>query len=356
LLQVLIEVAAANATFYELHINDMAKICKELSTQEKFESGTRTLALEILCTILENEPKMVRKNKEVVDISIGICLNLMLDIETDSDWDKTYDDSVGENENFDAGQVGLNRLAENISAKKFLPVLMPKLKDLITGADWKMRHTAFIAMAQCSELFHENKQNKEQIFQGIVNGIKDSHYRVRSSAIHCLGIMCSDFGKKFVNKHSSNILDVFEAGIDETEHPRIQAHSAICIVNYAEKVSSKLFRPRLEQLLKKLFNLLNQPQKFVQISALCAVSECADNAKDQFVKYYNDFTAHLIRILEQAVGKDYIALRLEALCCLTHIGVAVGAKTFNNHAVKAMQISLPIIEQDGVEVVRILNS
>merc|ERR1719510_468959 len=168
--------------------------------------------------------------------------------------------------------------------------------------------------------------------------------------------MCSDFKKKFVNTYSGGILDIFEAGMGETDHPRIQAHSAICIVNFAECVSPKLLRPRLEQLLNKLFNLLNQPQKFVQENALSAVSECAENSKDQFVKYYDTFTAHLMRILQHALGEEYIPLRLEALRCLTHIGEAVGSRTFNSHAVQAMQLSLPIIEQDGVEVVRILGS
>jgi len=356
LLQVLIEIASENVTFFRQHISDLIKMCTALSTENNLEAGTKTLGLEILCTILENEPQMVRKNKEFINGTICICFNLMLGIEEDVEWDNTYGDSVEEDDNFDAGQVGLNRLSEYINAKKFLPVLMPKLKRLLTGEDWRMRHAGFVAMAQCCELFHENKQNKDQLFQGIENGMKDSHYRVRYTAIHCLGIMCSDFGKKFVNKFSSKILDIFEAGMGEDQHPRIQAHSAICVVNYAEKVSSKLLRPRLEQLLRKLVNLLGKPQNFVQENALGAISECADNAQDQFIKYYDDFTSHLMRILQQAVGEDYISLRLEALRCLTYIGIAVGAETFRNHAVQAMQISLPIIKQDGVEVVRILNS
>jgi len=356
LLQVFIEVASASATFYEEHINDVANICLALSTEAKFESGTKTLGLEVLCTILESQPQMVRKNKQFLDNSIRICLNLMLCIEDDSDWDKTYAESIEDDENFEAGQIGLNRLSENINASKFLPVLMPKLKELMNGNDWRMRHAAFVAMAQCCELFRENKQNNDLVFQSIVNGMADAHYRVRFSAIHCLGIMCSDFGTKFVNKWSSKILDIFEAGIDDSEHPRIQAGSAICVVNYAEKVASKLLRPRLEQLLNKLFNLLKQPQKFVQENALSALSECADNSKDQFVKYYNHFTEHLMRILQQAVDKEYLSLRLEALRCLTHIGEAVGAEKFKAHAIQAMQISLPMIEQDGVEVVRILDS
>ena len=48
---------------------------------------------------------MVRKNKEFINGTICICFNLMLGIKEDSEQDKTYDDSVEEDDNFDAGQV-----------------------------------------------------------------------------------------------------------------------------------------------------------------------------------------------------------------------------------------------------------
>jgi len=355
LLTVLIEIASANAVFYRDNMSDVVQICSALTTEKNFEPGVKSLGLEVLCSILENIPQIVRRNREFIEGTVRICFNLMLDIEEDTDWDNSYGNSVGDDENFDAGQVGLNRLSENINAKKFLPILMPKLSELITGTDWRMRHAGFIAMAQCCELFNENKQNGEELFQSIVGGMKDAHYRVRAAAIHCLGIMCSDFGKQFVNKFSSNILDIFEAGMDDIQHPRIQASAAMCIVNYTEMVSSKLLRPRLEQLVRKLVNLLSKPQKFLQENALCALSECAENAKDLFEKYYNDFTSHLMRILQEARSEEYVSVRLEALRCLSCIGNAVGAQTFNSHALQAMQISLQIIEQDGVEVSRILN-
>ena len=63
-----------------------------------------------------------------------------------------------------------------------------------------------------------------------------------------------------------------------------------------------------------------------------------------------------MRILQQAVDKEYLSLRLEALRCVTHIGEAVGAEKYKALAIQAMQISLLMIEQDGVEVVRILDS
>jgi len=85
LLTVLIDIAAANAVFYRENINDVGKICLALSTEKNVEPGVKSLGLEILCSILENAPQMVRRNMEFIDGIVRICFNLMLDIEEDAD-------------------------------------------------------------------------------------------------------------------------------------------------------------------------------------------------------------------------------------------------------------------------------
>jgi len=103
---------------------------------------------------------------------------------------------------------------------------------------------------------------------------------------------------------------------------------------------------------------LNQPniKKYVLENALTAIAEIAENAEKEFKKFYGTFTPPLMNILQNATAQDCLDLRLEALRCLTYIGVAVGAEMFSKEALSAMEMSLPIIKCDGVEVVRILNS
>merc|ERR1719510_2072910 len=127
--------------------------------------------------------------------------------------------------------------------------------------------------------------------------------------------------------------------MNDRANPRLQAHAAICVVNLAERISTKLLRPNLEKLLRRLFEVLSQPnaKKFVQENALSAVCEVADNAEKEFLKYYDVFAKPLITILSTAVGTDYIDLRLEALRCLTYIGQAVGPERFATDAMTAMQ-------------------
>jgi len=358
-LQVLVDVAADKAKFFRAHIDAITELMKQIGSTEEMDGDVRQLALEVLVSIIEKEPSMVRKNKVFIEVVIDVSLRLMMMMDDDKDeWNSLYDANVDDNECFDAGQVALNRLAENINKKRFVPILMPKLQQLISSSDWKCKHTAIIAIAQTCELMLEGKISKNELFKQVAPLMADAHHRVRYAVVHCVGIMCTDFGRKFVNKWNNQILEIFMSAMADSANPRLMAHSAICVVNWAERVSTKLLKPNLEKLLKQLFAMINEPNipRFCKENALGAVSEVADTAQDQFKKYYTPFVKALMNILQQATDADYLDLRLEAFRALTYIGVAVGASTFGNEAMTAMQISLPIVRMDGVEVARILNS
>merc|ERR1719361_731133 len=145
--------------------------------------------------------------------------------------------------------------------------------------------------------------------------------------------------------------------MDDTSNPRVQAHAAICVVNLAERLSTKMLRPNLERLLQKLFSVLNQNNapKFLQENVLSAVCEVADNAKTEFLKYYDTFMPPLTNILEQATSDEYIGLRQEALRAGSYIGMAVGKEKFAPIAVQALQLSMSIVQSEQ-EVTRVLNS
>jgi len=85
LLQVLIEIASTKAIFFRKHLNDLGKLCQAISVEGKYPPGTKILCLEILCSILESEPQMVRQDKAFIDVTALICFNLLLNIERDSD-------------------------------------------------------------------------------------------------------------------------------------------------------------------------------------------------------------------------------------------------------------------------------
>jgi len=359
LLQILVDIAHDEPKFFAGSINELIPIMEQVGMSDQIDEDTRQLALELLLTIVEKDPPLVRKNQHFVETTVKLGLQLMLVLEDveQEEWNSEYDHNVDDSPCFDAGQVSLCRLSEEISSKKFLPILLPRIQELLSNNNWVCKHAGLVAIAQTCELISGAGVDKDELFERCASFIKDPNYRVRYATVHCLGIMCTDFGKKFVNKWHNHILNVFMSAMDDRANPRQQAHAAICVVNLAERLSNKMLRPNLERLLKKLFDLLNQNNapKFVQENALSAVCEVADNAKSEFTKYYDTFIPPLMKILRAATSDDYIGLRQEALRCISYIGLAVGKQKFGPQAIDAMKLSLPIMQSEQ-EVTRVLNS
>merc|ERR1719195_864330 len=274
IIQIFVDIAHDEPKFFAACINDLCPVMEKVGMSDSVDEDTRQLALELLLTIVEKHPPLVRKNQMFVETVIKLGLQLMLVLEDidQPEWNSEYDHNVDDSPCFDAGQVSLCRLAEEISTKKFLPILLPKIEQLLSNNNWVCKHAGLVAIAQTCELISGAGVNKDELFERCASFIKDPNYRVRYATVHCLGIMCTDFGKKFVNKWHNHILNVFMSAMDDKVNPRQQAHAAICVVNLAERLSTKMLRPNLEKLLKKLFDVLNTPNapKFVQENALSA--------------------------------------------------------------------------------------
>lgn len=361
LLQILVDIASDKPKLYKGCINEIIPIMEQIGMNENFDEDCRLLSLELLITLIEKQPSMVRRNQAYIETVVKVALQLMLSVEEPSpeEWNSEYDHKkvVDQSPCFDQGQVTLCRLAVEISIKKYLPILLPKMEQLMGHNAWKCKHAGLIAVAQTCELICQGGINKESIFERVAQFAKDQHFRVRYATVHCLGIMCTDFGKKFVNKFHNQILDIFMQCMDDRANPRLQAHAAICVVNLAERLSQKMLRPNLEKLLHKLFSVLNQNNapKFLHENVLSAICEVADNAKSEFLKYYDTFMPPLIQILENCTSDDFIGLRQEALRAVSYIGMAVGKEKFGPVAIRALQLSMSIVQSEQ-EVTRVLNS
>merc|ERR1719495_2066033 len=123
---------------------------EQIGVSDQIEEDSRQLALEVLITIVEKRPALVRKNQVFIETVIKVALQLMLvlDDKDHEEWNSEYDHNVDDSPCFDAGQVALCRIAEEISTKKFLPILLPKVEQLLSQNSWMCKHAGLVAIAQ----------------------------------------------------------------------------------------------------------------------------------------------------------------------------------------------------------------
>lgn len=359
-LEVFVEIAESQPKFLKKNILDCVTGMIGISANTDLEDATRHLALEFLLTVAENAQSTAKKIPQFVDKVVPIALQMMLEIECDTqeelyEWEnQEEDDEDTEITNYDVGEEALDRLAIALGrvqpgseCGELVQVLFARIKEMIANADWKHRHAALMAISQSGEGCEKKmKEELHSIVNMIVQHFGDAHPRVRWAAINTVGQMCTDFGPDLQQQLHAKVLPALILTMDDP-CKRVQAHAAAAIINFCEHCERKTLKDYLPGLLSKLNELLQRNVRRVAEQAVTAIASVADVAEADFEDYYEHFMPPLINLL-RVEGKDYRMLRGKAMECISLIGVAVGKEKFGTHAKSVMELF--IASQQGVEL------
>ena len=97
--------------------------------------------------------------------------------------------------------------------------------------------------------------------------------------------------------------------------------------------------PYLDELLKRLLALLQNPKRYVQEQALSTIATIADSAEAAFGKYYDTLMPLLISVLNQPDhAKENRLLNAKAMECASLIALAVGKERLGEDAMQLVRI------------------
>lgn len=153
LLKVLIELAESTPKYLRPQLQQIFELCMKVFSNADIMDSWRHMALEVMVTLSENAPSMVRKvaDKYVVAL-IPLVLTMMTDIDEDNDWGTC--DEIIEDDN-DANNVvaesALDRLACGLGGKMILPLIVHNIPAMLSHPDWKQRHAALMAISAAGE-------------------------------------------------------------------------------------------------------------------------------------------------------------------------------------------------------------
>ncbi|CAG8626806.1 8999_t:CDS:10, partial [Acaulospora morrowiae] len=306
---------------------------------ESFEDGTRQTALELLLTLSETSPSMMRKVPDFCSQIIPISLKMMTELDDTEEWYTTDDLEDDDNdENYVIGEHAMDRLARNLGGKAVLPIAFNYIPVMLGSPKWEERHAALMAISAIGEgcvKIMESELGK--IIDLVLPFLRDPHPRVRYAACNAVGQMSTDFQdslqRKFHHPVLTNLIPVMGS-----PEPRVQAHAAAALVNFCEAADKSILEPYLDTIFEKLLVLLNSGRTYVQEQAITSIAIVADSAEDRFVKYYSAIMPLLINVLRNAHQKEYRLLRGKAMECASLIALAVGKEIFASNAEEFIQL------------------
>ncbi|KAG9306967.1 hypothetical protein G9A89_000881 [Geosiphon pyriformis] len=304
-----------------------------LMKDKSLEDGTRQTALELLLTLSEASPSMMRKTPDFCAQVIPIALEMMTELEDFEDWYTTDDLEDDDNdENYVIGEHAMDRLARHLGGKAVLPITFQYIPTMLGSERWVQRHAALMAISAIGEgCIKIMKDELGKIIELVSPYLRDPHPRVRYAACNAIGQMSTDFQdtlqKKFHQLVLTHLIPVMAA-----PEPRVQAHAAAALVNFCEAADKSILEPYLDTIFERLLVLLNSGRTYVQEQAITTIATVADSAEDRFVKYYSAIMPLLINVLRNAHQKEYRLLRGKAMECASLIALAVGKETFATNA------------------------
>ncbi|XP_060518606.1 importin-5 [Cylas formicarius] len=367
LLKVLIDLAENTPKFLRPQLLGIYDICISLFNETSALDSWRTLALEVMVTLAEVAPAMVRKHAaRYMEQLVPLILQFMADLEEEEGWAES-DELLDEDNDCNnvVAEAALDRLACGLGGKVILPLVTANIPQMLASPDWKQRHAALMAISAIGEgclkqmepMLPQIMDGVPGVMEGVVRYFHDPHPRVRYAACNAIGQMASDFAPVFEKKFHDRVVPGLLMLLDDNSNPRVQAHAGAAMVNFAEDCPKHILSGYLEPLMAKLEGiltskvkeLLEKGTKLVLEQVVTTIASIADTAEDEFVTYYDRLMPCLKYIIENANKQEYKLLRGKAIECVTLIGVAVGTAKFSSDATQVMDMLLKT-HGNGIEL------
>jgi len=352
--QHLIEIAEAAPLCLRPAITQIMQLSITYMTESTgLESELRFSALELVVSLMENAPVMVKKRASAYIKPIILrILAFMSSIDDDPEWYTTCSNDKDEDEPDAIGESALDRISNALGGKVLLPILIDELTEMLRRPEWQARHAALMAFSCAGEGCRDQLMRVlDRIVNGILSFLGDPHPRVRHAACNAIGQMATDFSPDFENKFHGQVIPALCRLLVDFSNIRVQAHSACAMINFFEECPQEILAMYLDPITEHIELALStymsegiprdEGKLFVVENIIVALSSVADSSAESFIKYYEKFMPCLKFIIKNSTGNDDLrVLRGKAIESISLIGMAVGKEKFCADASDVMQMLL----------------
>ncbi|KAI5991786.1 armadillo-type protein [Pisolithus marmoratus] len=308
------------------------------AAEDEDKEQVRRAALELMVSLSEARPAMVRQIDGWTPAIVRACLEGMAELPEDGldTWLETdpSDDAIDETYPHVYDQA-LDRLASALGGKEILPPAFQHIPSMLVNYDWRQRYAGLMAIAAIAEGTSKIMQIElGKVVDLVTPTFKDGHPRVRYAACQCLGQLCTDLEEIIQEKYHQQLFAALIPTLEAPEH-RVHAHAAAALINFCEGVEHDTLVPYLDPIVERLLRMLNanseqgkQEKRYCQEQAITSLAMVADASETTFAKHYASIMPLLLNVLRNANSADHRKLRVKAMECAGLIAVAVGRDIF----------------------------
>ena len=349
-LTALVDLASAAPIFFRDAMPVLSDMMLLIASTVQLEFDTRAHAVELLLTLAERAPALVRRHPNVVQRLVPITFEMLCAVDdaddaTGAGWARgAYDDAIDDDEDALAGEEALERLTAKLSSTVLSPALA-LASQFLSQPEWVRQRAALAAIARIAD--GNAKAFKSQlgaVMPAVVEMLRAvRHPRVVYQAVQLVGRLAENYAGHFQETHHAAVVPALCALLaDGACCHRVRGHAAAAVTSFAnpQACTPECLAPHLDRLLESLCTVLQTGSSAVQEEALGAVANVAHVTEADFSKFYPSFMPGVKSILQHtaATSRQHVKLRGRALECVSLIGEAVGPEMFRADATEVMHL------------------
>lgn len=299
------------------------------------DSNLKIEAVESLIFVLERYPDLVHNNNDRLQKVIELIFMMMMDIDNDvdEDWKSPpdgFNDDLEEDDDQKLVKLGMDyidRLITHIGKDFMLKFLSQTVNKMLVDPNWKMRHTAIMAISQVGEYMLDNFDEVAPIITILANNIGDENPRIRYACCHCIGQFADDLSPEFQKKFHQLFFQIVVPRLDDNI-PRVVAHALAALTNFLESSSNEQIQPYFETLCQKIIHWLMNGIVYVREACLSTLSALCEGAPDLFRSVLDQVINTVFTVLRSIDKPEHSELKGNAIECATIIAKVYGEETF----------------------------
>ena len=338
--------------------NDIICFALGLVAKEDVNDENKQLALEVIITLVETFPGLIRKlasNSQKNGINdpitgtIQACIHFIEQVDDDDEWlSLDQEDDTEYTSNTLTGEANIDRLACALRGGCILPRLTEILPAKLGSSNWQERYAGLSAISAVAEGCNQQMSKiLPDVLRQVVQFTGDSHGRVRYAAANCLGQLAIDFQEKFCKMSHDKVVPALCNLLNDPSGPKVIGQAAAAMVNFVESLPKSIMKKYCDGIINLIEENMQREyslgRKFTLQQLITLLASLAGQLDDDFLPYYDRFMPGLTDMIKGTVDKEeYSKLRGKAIECFSIIGLAVGKEKFAPAAKETIEVMLKL--------------
>ena len=346
------EVAESEPTFFQRSFAQICDVLIKISKKRDYDNEKlRQMPLEMLVSIVERLPKLVRKHKThlwnlceaIFDVSVSI------EEEVDESWIKpkegyNIEEDLNPDDNVNFGVISFDRLLGSLEDEDIFPIIEKVVETSMASTDWRYRNAGLMIVAQIGE-YCDGTEKVNNVVPILISHIAHPHPKVRFAALYAIGLLSDYMYPEFQEEFHKTLIPPMIIAIDDPV-PRVQSHAYAALTNFLEHVKQDVATDVAPGLLPKMIKSIREGISIIKENAMTCLSSIAESAAENFLKYYDELMPFLFECVKQLTAREYHQFRGQTIECITIMSAAVGREAFTKYANSLIELMVSLQEAD----------